>query len=127
MTGLIDLVQSHTNTKQQEATKLAQDLKNRISDLDELKRAVDAEYKLVKDLSNRDMRQALSNDFPNTESDLSLFGCNFENWPEQCWSPTLYVDDYDAYQMCFELAGCSDLGANARRPFFDLMTLRRKQ
>lgn len=57
-----------------------------------------------------------------SESDLTLLGCNFDNWPDYCWSPTLYVDDYEEYVKCMEMAGCGDDGSNRRRPFFDLFS-----
>ena len=59
---------------------------------------------------------------------MTLNGCDFSQWPNECWSPTLYVDDYDMYMKCYEMAGCDDTaGSSARRPFFDLMAFRRKQ
>lgn len=62
---------------------------------------------------------------PLTESDLKLMGCDFTNWPEECFDPSLFVDDNAKYQECMQIAGCSS-GVGARRPFADSLVFRRK-
>ncbi len=53
-----------------------------------------------------------------------MVGCDFSNLPDECYSKTLYKDDYDLYKQCYALAGCN--GVQAKRPMYDMFTWRRK-
>ncbi len=53
-------------------------------------------------------------------------GCDFSQWPTECWAEDLFTEDHDLYIECLEIAGCGG-GVNAmRRPMYDKMSFRRK-
>lgn len=72
----------------QTLAQLQTQLQEKIAQIDYLKQQIEGEYSLVKLINQPD---------PYSESDLKLMGCDFTNWPEECFDPELFVNDNAKY------------------------------